>query len=119
MSATAIPQHQLIAGALAASFDKWASNHPRYKPMYRKMPREVLAIIETGLAEVEALTPMSWDTWWLREHNRFRNSDVRQEHKRYITQLMHSFLGDFARGKVEHGSKSSKQSKRRRKAAAE
>ncbi len=112
-AAVTVPQHQVIAGALTASFDKWATNHDRYRSMYKKMPREVLQIIACGLAEVEALTPMSWDTWWLREHNRFRKDGVRQEDKRYITQLVHSFLGDFARGKVSTGDKRTSKKPRR------
>lgn len=107
-------QHQLIAAALAQSFHKWAVHHPRFKRMYKSMPPEMMQIIKTGLSEVQALNPISWDTWWLLEHNRFRGKEVRQEHKRNLTQLMHSFLGDFARGKVnEPDSKTEKKQRRK------
>lgn len=118
MPAVQQPEHQLIAGALANSFDRWATNHERFGKLYVKMPREVLTIIRTGLGEVEALNPISWDVWWLKEHNRFRKDGIRQDDKRYITQLMHAFLADFHRGKVDTSDNNKRSKSRRRRKAA-
>lgn len=103
--ATVAPAHQLIAASLANSFDKWATNNTKYKKLYKKMSPDCRKIITTGLSEIRALNPISWDTWWLKEHNRFRSDGVRQEDKRNLSQIMHAFLGEFARGKIEATSK--------------
>lgn len=109
MTSVAVPQEQsIIVGALTSSFHKWAANHPRFKALYKKIPKTYSDIIHAGLSEMHDITPGAFHLWWVKNHMRFgkRNANdkgvpiYREKYKRDINQLMYHFLTDYVRGKL-------------------
>jgi hypothetical protein len=86
---------------LLASLEAWAKKSPAYRDLYKTMSKKIVHIAKDGLSELTSVTPMSWQIWWSKEHNRFiRQPGVTQRELLVLHEIMHQFLTAYARGEL-------------------
>jgi hypothetical protein len=92
-----------ISNALKISLDNWGKSSARYAPLYKTLPRDVLAIGHAGLEEMTPVKPGGWEVWWAKNHNRFiRASGVKQRDLILLHEIMYHFLTAFSRGQLNN-----------------
>lgn len=95
-----------LQNSLKRTFVTWAEGHPKWSLVYKKIPREVVAIAFDALAEMRSIKPGTFEVWWAENHNRYiRRVGVTQMALQRLHEVFYHFLSAFARGEL-NGKKS-------------
>lgn len=92
--------HSDIVAMLKTALVSWAAKHKAYGPLFKTLSPGALRVIEASLGEMQAIKPGVWDYWWANEHMRFVGACQQREMAR-VHEIMHYFLTDLARGRLE------------------
>ena len=91
----------ILSDVVKASFLSWGKAG-RCKIQFKKLDDSAFSVINCAFDEMSIYKPGSWDTWWAKEHSRFK---IRGEQQRLLHEILFHFLTDYCYGKLQRDTK--------------
>jgi hypothetical protein len=87
-----------LANVLRGSFRKWCGANDTRKEQFKKLPKEIIELIDLAFGELKIYGPGPMWTWYVRNHMKFK---VKNEELRIGMNLCQEYLADYAHGRLK------------------